>query len=279
MRGKILVTGRGRPERTPVDGFRARAWFNAVAEASCPLSIYGLEKRFAPDYQTKITGSAHQHKKGGEGVKKHVRSGMWHKYKRGDATPSKAPTPGCDESIVKRVEDRYKGTERWLNLPLWDMLDRRPVTMDEIKKAYSSLAKEVRNLFIACNPKDKLSFWRLPVKTQDVLQALRKLRGLDAATAVMTMIREAEVTQNQEQHIACFKAWFEVAPSMADDGVSLDLIEDIVEYTRDWFRDIVYSDAGSKGVKGADVIEYISGAQPPYLDWLRDRQKALGRRK
>lgn len=98
----MTVRVRGRPRRGPGDKFRSIAWFEQVAIQS-GKTAYGLEQEFSPSQCVLREDGTRQ------------RPAQWDKYSRGEAAPS--------TQRATEVEAVYPGTEKWLGLGLWQLMN------------------------------------------------------------------------------------------------------------------------------------------------------------
>lgn len=166
---------------------RTMAWFNAVSQASGGMNARDLEILFGmPTKKEKYTPGA--------------RPGIWKKYETGFICPKYKPDANGRPSIVERVEARFPGTARWITLPFWDVLSYRRFSMDELRGIYLKLAPQVRSLVVMDTGERASVFWRRPVDAAQLYADLLAIGDLDASTAILGLIKEAEITQNQGQH-------------------------------------------------------------------------------
>lgn len=163
------------------------AWFNAVAEASGKTAAE-LEREFAPA----------EHVRWVNGME--IRPRLWEKYRRGEVEPRSGCSPKGVPNLVERVEQRYSGTAMWLSSPLWRLADKAPMEMSDIRGIYEGLPYLLRSIFIAAPHEASEVFWRWPVDPKHVCEILLRQGGLDALITALTMIKEAEITQDQYQH-------------------------------------------------------------------------------
>lgn len=174
-------------EDPKIRSMRVRVWVRAVRLAS-GLSLAELEEEFSQPWS---------------GPKPSVRSCIWDKYYRGEVVPRTKLRSKEGPSLVERVEKEYPGTAKWLSSPLWRALDIAPIDMGEIRDLYEELPDLFRSIFIAPPHEESEIFWRRPVDLIDTYRILALLSEQDALHAFMTiliMIKEAETTQNQDQH-------------------------------------------------------------------------------
>ncbi len=170
------------------------AWFNAVSLAGGGLTAGQLEVLF---------GSSNT----GKTYTLSDRSGLWGKYRTGYICPKTKPDLNGRISIVERVEKKFPGTAKWLTLPFWDVLSYTPMTIWDLKKIYCSFPPALREMFVMEIPGANMMFWR---KRQDPLELCRKLielGGIDALTAILALIKEAETIQYPELHLLGLEAW------------------------------------------------------------------------
>lgn len=173
---------------------RVQAWFRAVSLAS-KLTPRELEKQFGEP-------------KSNEKVK---RSCVWDKYRRGEVVPRSGQRPDGALNLVDRVEAAYPGTAKWLNLALWRLLDGATLELSEIKKGYDNLPNVLRSAFV--KPDQSASqnkFWRRSVDVKRVCEQLVCLGTIESLTALLLMLREAELVQNQNTYDICVRHCLEL---------------------------------------------------------------------
>lgn len=165
---------------------RVQAWFRAVSLAS-QLAPRELETVFGePKSDSKVK-----------------RSCMWDKYRRGEVAPRSGLRPDGGLNLVDRVEAAYPGTEKWLTLPLWRLLDKAPMEMSEIRRYLEGLPNLMRQIFIYRSSQPSGLFWRRDTDYEDACDHLLRFGDLDGLTAVLALVKEAEVIQDQYQHQDC----------------------------------------------------------------------------
>lgn len=190
----------GRPTLNPAYRIRAQAWFNAVSIATGKTSSE-LEILFANrNVKRKIISLG-------------ANPGLWRKYKLGLSCPKTKPSKGR-KSIVDRVEESFPGTSKWMSLPFWDVLTDTPIEMGELKNIYLSLSQQVLDLIIIHKTKSTTTFWRKQTDIPKLCQQLINFGNLDAATAILALIKEAEATQNQYMHLYLFECWAKNSTAM-----------------------------------------------------------------
>jgi len=192
-RGTDLKKEAGRPAIDDAYRLRAMAWFNAVSLAS-GMNDSELEVFFGD-------ASNRTRYKPGE------RPGLWRKYKTGKICPKFKPDVHGRPSIVERVEARFPGTAQWMGMPFWDVLSYKVMSMPELRKIYLSLQPNVRDLILMEPVMNGRMFWRRPTDPEQLYDSLLSIGNLDATTAVLALIKEAEITQNQTQHQLGLACW------------------------------------------------------------------------
>lgn len=189
----------GRPPLDEADRIRAQAWFNAVSLTS-GKSDRELEEVFGQ----RIARGPNQGK-----LSIGANPGLWRKYKLGLSCPKTKPAKGGRKSIVERVEERFPGTAKWMSMPLWDTIRPKPLEMSDLKELYLSLSPPVRALIVDAQPQPSEKFWRRQVDIETLCQQLLEVGGLDSATAVLALVREAETAQNRGMYLYLLARWAE----------------------------------------------------------------------
>lgn len=195
---------------------RIQAWFRAVSLAS-KLTPRELEKQFGEP-------------KSNEKVK---RSCVWDKYRRGEVVPRSGLRPDGGLNLVDRVETVYPGTAKWLTLPLWRLLDRAPMEMSEIRRYLERLPNLMRQMFIYSETQPTGLFWRRGTDYEDVCDLLLRFGSLDGLNAVLALVKEAEVIQDQYQHQECVETAGEYLARLAYQGLlSGTIVDELSNYLR-----------------------------------------------
>lgn len=161
---------------------RVQAWFKAVTTKS-GLSARELEEKFREDSGKKVK-----------------RSCIWNKYRRGEVVPRTGYRPNSRPNLLDRVETEYPGTTKWLLSPIWRLADKAPMEMSEIRAVYLGLPPLIRSLYITAEANANGRFWRKTMKAETVFSTLFCIRDLDAFTASLAMVREAEIIQSPKAH-------------------------------------------------------------------------------
>jgi uncharacterized protein (DUF433 family) len=204
---------------------RVRTWVRAVRLAS-GLSLIELEKQFS-DPKAKV---------------KTPRSCIWDKYARGDVAPRIGKNPNGKLHLASRIDKAYPGTLRWLNSPMWRLIDKAPMSMIEIKAIYDGMPYLFKSIFVEPTHKTKGLFWRRYVELQPCIETLYKMEELQAFIALLTMVKEAEVKQDQETHYEALKAAISFEDVLAV-FPELDFTdEEIIDYLEKRFKTAGYYD-------------------------------------
>lgn len=227
----------GRPHKSAASAFRVMTWFNAVALAS-GLTACQLDMKYAEKHQVKRLR---------DGVQ---RPCIWDKYRHGTVGPSIKPRKGKSESIVQRVEQEYPGTARWLSLPLWFLLEAEQVTMHELYQIFSGLDATVNALLLYPTLPEEGLFWQKSVRdTESLVETLFKMNSLDATTALVGLIREAEICQDQNLHQEAYWAVISMLETMDCELPLKDVLPELRLYLIEKFKSIRYSLDGDEWLR------------------------------
>ena len=133
-------------------------------------------------------------------------------------------------------------------MPFWEALSRKPMEMAEIKQIYLSLSDKVREMIVAkeTNPPRRLTaFWRIPTDWDTLYSRLYEIGDLDAATAVLTLIKEYEATQNYDAHESGLTYWGKIARKLQQYPPLAPLIPEINNIIGNYYSIVLYpSQAG-----------------------------------
>lgn len=160
-------------ESRTIKRLRIQSWFQAVSHAS-GLSAGELEYQFSLENEQSL------------------RSCIWDKYRRGEIAPR--------DRLVSAVESHYFGTGQWLRSALWRYADAFPMEMAEIRSAYERLPSLLRSMFVARQATESSVFWRRPVEPYEACEMLLRIDNIEALIATLLLVKEAETTQNHDQH-------------------------------------------------------------------------------
>ncbi len=182
----------GRPkENKSIRELKVKTWFAAVAEVS-GKSAYELEKEFAPSYVDREEFGKH-------------RARLWDKYRLGKTMPTMIKTENGRRPVALLVEDVYPGTIKWLQSPIWVLLDLGiELSMNDLRLIYESLDPRIAGLIID-DEKGQL-FWRKHNSDPDQLVAkLHKAGTIDGLIALVCLWRESILCQQFPLHNAIQK--------------------------------------------------------------------------
>lgn len=214
----------GRPGTDKAFRVRTKAWFVAVSLAS-NMNAGELELYFAPPEKRAM-------------YKPGNRPRHWEKYRDGSICPKSKPDLNGRTSIVERVEEHFPGTAMWITLPFWQVLSNAYMEMRELKAIYLSLSAPVRELIVMEGYSNNKIFWRKPTSHGDLFDQLITIGGLDAAAAVLALIKEAELTQNQLQHQQGLDYWAICTRQLRNHPVLSRVMDDIDSIIADRYASI-----------------------------------------
>lgn len=175
-------------EHPEIRTIRVQAWYRAVAAA------YKIREQLS-DEQV-VTPGMLQRKFEGQGKNKGRRSGLWYKYASGEVVPRSSRSEEGRKDIALRVQDEYGDTNKWLNLPLWQLISLRPFSLEEIRLLYENLPTAIRNYFID-DSSTHSRFWKRTLNVKSLCEHLISVGDLDCLTALLIIIKETEATQDR----------------------------------------------------------------------------------
>lgn len=164
----------GRPKRSNSSTLATIVWYAAVEESAGKYSSYALERHF--DTRSEST----------ERWSTSARPCQWSKYRIGKHFPN--------AQTRQMVEDVCPGTQRYLFLDLWKMLEVRP-DVDDIERVVAR-----------CRPKllkyvtDRTQKPRMLISPR-VYDSLAIQGDLDALTTLIALMRHAEIVQCETQYL------------------------------------------------------------------------------
>lgn len=182
----------GRPkENKLIRELKVKTWFAAVAKAS-GKTAYELEKEFAPSYVDREEFGKH-------------RARLWDKYRLGKTMPTMTKTERGRRPIALHVEEKYPGTMKWLQSPIWGLLDMdTEVSMSNLRSIYESLHPRIAELII--DKKKGPLFWRKHESDPDkLILELHQTGSIDGLIALVCLWRESILCQHYSLHIAILK--------------------------------------------------------------------------
>jgi hypothetical protein len=226
-KGDCLEISAGRPKSERAFRVRTKAWFFAVSQAS-GMNAEELEIYFAPHEKQEL-------------YRMGSRPRLWEKYRDMHVNPKSKDHGNGDASIVQRVEAVFPGTDYWITLPFWRVLSSHPMEMRELKNTvYWELADPIRKLVVMEGPRETRTFWRSPIEHRILYKNLAAIGDIDAATAVLDLIKEAETTQNQQQHQDGLRCWSKFTRKLNAHPILSLVLDDINNIIVDKFTRISY---------------------------------------
>lgn len=220
----------GRPGIDPAFRIRTKAWFNAVTQASGGMTAGQLEILFGPSRNSRKYAPG-------------ARPGLWGKYETGYICPKFKPDINGRPSIVERVDEKFPGTAKWMMMPFWNVLSRRPMEMSEIRQIYLSLPDEISEMIVAGDtdpPRRVATFWRKPTDSRKLYDYLYEIGNLDAATAILALIKEYEITQSGYAHMYGAAYWGKIALFLHQYPPLSPLIPDMHKIMEDYYSEMLY---------------------------------------
>ncbi|MFA6313960.1 MAG: hypothetical protein WCV99_18085 [Sterolibacterium sp.] len=213
----------GAPQESPIfrqahkwlQQIRVKTWFNAVTKASGKRAA-ALEREFWEVKRIKIWDSdlgrramfpKKSQDEDGRLDSAKAPSCTWQKYKQGLVAPRRGTRPDGSLALVDRVEQRYPGTAKWLDSPIWRLCEYMPLDMGELRNIFDEMIPRVRSYFLRSPNKSTDIFWRRPANREALCKTLMTFATTDDFIAVLALIKEAEAIQDQRAH----KYWVQVA--------------------------------------------------------------------
>ena len=182
----------GRPkENKLIRELKVKTWFAAVAKAS-GKTAYELEKEFAPSYVDRDEFGKH-------------RARLWDKYRLGKSMPTISEQEGGRRPIALLVEEKYPGTLKWLQSPIWMLLDMDiELSMNDLRSIYESLDPMVAELII--HDKKGQLFWRKQeLDPGKLVEKLYQADTMDGLIAIVCLWRESILSQQPPLHTAIMR--------------------------------------------------------------------------
>lgn len=201
---------------------RVQAWFKAVSIKS-GLSARELEEKFREDSGKKVKCSC-----------------IWNKYRRGEVVPRLGYREDGRPNLAERVEAEFPKTSTWLQSPVWRLADKTPMEMSEIRAVYFGLPAPIRPLFVLPRARPSDRFWRSSVPAKAAFHTLFRMRDMEAFSAMLAMVKEAEIIQSRKvyEHAVC--AALELM-RMLEERPSGNLVgSDLYRYLKESWGDLIF---------------------------------------
>lgn len=176
---------RGRPPRWQFERQRTRLWSESV-RYEARTSFRTLEGVLGSDGRW---------------------NGLWSRYSRGVVSPT--------SERVMRIDNKLSGTAKYYFCPFWKLIENRDYTRKELDDCVQWLQPSFRNFFMTNAQSVFGSRWRNHMENSALLpEAVRLVTdiefGLDAVTAILIAVREAELIQDSRAYLRAIKAWAEI---------------------------------------------------------------------
>lgn len=181
---KKRSVGRPKTNKT-LQQLKVQTWFNAVAEAS-GKTAYELEKEFAPSTVDR------------ENFNKQ-RARLWEKYRLGKTMPTIKEKKGGRKGTAQLVEEKYPGTLKVLQDPIWILADPNiQMEMDDLKVIYLTLEDKIKSLLLEDGDLTGVRFWRKSCSDfESLLNKLFELYSISALKGLLCLLRESLICQNK----------------------------------------------------------------------------------
>ncbi len=141
----------------------------------------------------------------------------------------------------------------------WDVLSAKQMDMLEIKEVYLSLPEEIYSLILVypLEEPNKSLFWRRPLPNEDILRLLADMGDLNAATALLALIKEAEATQSPDLHLKSLMYWGIFSSELQQHSVLAPLMAEITALVEKKYLGLYYpfSSGGYRQTNSATMRE------------------------
>lgn len=200
----------GRPSRSPVDELRTRIWYRAVQLQSGLASAYAVELELEP----------HNVKRSESGIS---RPRKWDAYANGTRVPSRMKGKVYAVDIA---EQRFPGTARYFDNPMWDVLKGTKLPSRQIDLALAKIGGEVQAVLRTVLPSDA-DVEQRALYDPNWPHALSGIGTFDALVATILLIAKSEAIGSlhfRESAFTCYELLLPavvVLPEVGNDAVKL----------------------------------------------------------
>ncbi|ABR91843.1 Hypothetical protein mma_0809 [Janthinobacterium sp. Marseille] len=235
MSVQSLKTKRGRPPKDMANRIRTLAWFRAVQKRSGKSSVE-LGREFHPkDYSY-------------DGEKQKT-SHRWERYAAG----THSPVDDTEISLIDIVEGKYPGTAYWFRHLIWTAMGQAITNTNEINIMLASLDASVVDIcFVPQAARDKATLTRAPYD-YGVPTKLSYLRSLDGLTAILLLVREAELVGNGRAHAQLMFRISETLFFLKKIPELFEVLEDVVECLNEKIARFKYHMVGDITLPGPQI--------------------------
>lgn len=163
----------------PLKSLRIRYWYETLRQRAVLNTAYQMEQHFEPESFTRDAGGSIQHYKN-----------KWIRYEQGRHLPQAA--------LLKKVEEKFPGSSRELNHPLWSVLDLGNSRVMRGDGFLRQLLPVVQDVLFQPAQTGVLGYEaRVPV-TSLLLEKLERRTCLDVLACLAWLLREAAANQSAD---------------------------------------------------------------------------------
>lgn len=194
---------RGRPKKSTADRLSTMVWAEAVKIQSKGMTPYKLEVTFMPE----------------ECVPKRdcrvVRPSLMDRYAKGELSPKNFDSRCGGTKLVERIDSTFAGTAKWLYLPLWELMQPKAYSLEEMHQIMAGIEGGFYYKFFSrYDWPERVYVRNFEVDIKEIRKVSRH-NTLDAFAFLLGLVREAEYTLDVRVHFNACIGMSELFPSVA----------------------------------------------------------------
>jgi len=176
---------------------------------------------------------------------------MWSRYERGLVEPTR--------KRIERIELKVPGSARYFCAGFWALLENRAYGWKDIDAAAQTLPSALFDGMRRAGCFGRLcSRSRIPSLLDAAVKAVvNDLNGIHGLTAILVLIREAELAQDEEQYIRALKAWAKASEAKAKHRILCTLPSTLFTAVATPLLNVSYSDSEMNASWGEFFESYV----------------------
>lgn len=220
---------RGRPKKSMADKLSTLVWAEAIKIQSKEMTPYMIEVTFMPEECVpKRNGRV-------------VRPSLMDRYVRGELSPKNDGSRCGGAKLVARIDSTFPGTAKWLYLPLWELMQSKAYSLEEMHQIMARVEAPFYYKFFSradCPERVYVRSFGGDIKE---IRKVSRYNTLDAFAFLLGLAREAEHTLDVRVHFNACKGMREMFPVIARMPEIKPVAGRLFDYLEEAYFGVIYS--------------------------------------
>ena len=166
------------------------------------------------------------------------------RYAKGCLTPKRDGSKCGGLTLVKKIDACYSGTAKWLHHPLWDLMQPKDYSLNELHGFMLKLeSKLARYFFVNIGNSEGVYVRNYNIQPK-VVRNLWKHANLDIFALLLGLLREAEIRADMPSHYCSCQAMLKMLPEIANLPPIRPIAGRIFDYLEHRFFKAIYTEPG-----------------------------------